>query len=347
MELKFFARISGENEELAEAELRAVLESEEIRYRILDKLPQVLLFSSTPKCLRAILRRCSMTRTGGPLLFVCRNEIKRIFDAIEDFQLDRLVSAHGTFSVRIGRIQGSSRHIDRETLEAEIGRLILQKRTSLKVDLENPEYPFLGLLTGERMMFGLKKIEINPKDFESRRPTKRPFFHPSSMSPKLARVISNLSRCKEGGLLLDPFCGTGGILLEAGLTGMRVLGSDVKTEMVEGTLRNLRHHRVEPEGLVVSEIGHLPFRKADSIATDAPYGKLSTTLGDRPELIIEKFLDSASSIILKGKYVCLGSKIEIALRDMVEEAGFRMIENVQVKEHRSLTRIVAVLRREE
>jgi len=347
LESKFFVRISGENEELAEAELRAVLESEEIRYRILDRLPQVLLFSSTPKCLAAIHRRCSMTRTGGPLFFVCGNEIKKILDAIEDIQLEGLVQPNETFSVRIRRIQGSSRHIDRETLEAKMGELVLQRRPSLKVDLGNPEYPFLGLLTGERMVFGLKRIEINPRDFESRRPTKRPFFHPSSMSPKLARVISNLSRCKEGGLLLDPFCGTGGILLEAGLTGMRVLGSDVKPEMVEGTLRNLRHHRVEPEGLVVSEISHLPFIKADSIATDAPYGKLSTTLGDRPELIIKKFLDSTGIIMQRGKYVCLGSRIGIALRDIVEEAGFRMIENVQVKEHRSLTRVVAVLRREE
>ncbi len=347
MESRFFIHISGKNEELAEAELRAVLESEEIEYRIFDRLPQIILISSTSKCLTAIFRRCSMTKAAGSLLFVSRNKVNQILEAIRKIQLDSLVLADDKFSVRIRRIQGSSRHIDRESLEAEIGGLILQRKPSLKVDLENPKHRFLGLLTGKRLVFGLKRIELDSQGFESRRPRKRPFFHPSSMPPRLARVIMNLSRCKEGGLLLDPFCGTGGILLEAGLTGMRVLGSDVKPEMVQGALKNLRHWGVEPEGLVVSEIGHLPFNRADSVATDAPYGKLSTTLGNHPEVIVKRFLDSTRNTIPRGKYVCLGSRIEIALKENAEKAGFRIVENVRVREHRSLTRAIAVLRREE
>ncbi len=345
MSMKIFLRISGENEELADAELRAVLESEEIEYRVLKRLPQVILLSSFPESLAAVSRKCAMVREGGRMLFVRRAKAKEILDAVEEIQPFELRSLRNAFSVRIRRIQGSSREI-RTELEGEIGRRILQKRPDLKVDLDNPEHAFIGLLAGDYLVFGLKMIEVKARSFKSRRPRDRPFFHPSSMSPILARVMVNLSRCRDGELLLDPFCGTGGILMEAGLTGRRVLGSDVKREMAAGTLRNLRQSGVAIEGLAISEVGCLPFVQADSIATDSPYGKLSTTFGDEPESVIQRFLNSAAQIVPRGRHVCLGSQTEIELRDMAEKAGFKIVERLQVREHRSLTRIILVLKRE-
>ncbi len=48
---------------------------------------------------------------------------------------------------------------------------------------------------------------------EARKVTHRPFSLPISLHPKLARALVNLARVPMGGVLLDPFCGTGGILL--------------------------------------------------------------------------------------------------------------------------------------
>lgn len=346
MTSEFFIRTSGENEELANAEVRAVLESEEIQYKIQKKLPQVTLLSSVPRSLKAISQKCSLVREGGLLLFVCEANLQEISKKVMDIHRSRLGSTRDTFSVRVKRIQGSSKGIETVFLEEEVGRLILQKRPDLRVELGNPVHPFVGLLTGKEIVFGLKSIEVRIGDFISRRPRSKPFFHPASMSPVLARTMVNLSRCGEGKLLLDPFCGTGGILVEAGLTGRRVLGSDVKIEMVSGTLQNLSHCGVSPDGLTVSEISHLPFVKVDSIATDAPYGKLSTTLGVQPESVIKRFLNSAAKIIPKGGYVCLGSRIKMDCEDMMREAGFKIVEKLQVREHRSLTRAISVLRRE-
>jgi tRNA (guanine10-N2)-dimethyltransferase len=256
-----------------------------------------------------------------------------------------LVPTRETFSIRVKRIQGSSKEIQTAFLEKEMGRLVLQERPDLTVELEDPTHPFIGLLSGEEMVFGLKRIEVRTGDFLSRRPKNKPFFHPASMSPALARTMVNLSRCREGELLLDPFCGTGGILIEAGLTGIRVVGSDVKKEMVSGAYKNLGHCSVNPEGLTVSEISHLPFIKVDSIATDAPYGKLSTTLGIKPESVIKRLLKSAAMIIPEGRYVCLGSQVNLNHEDTIRESGFKIVESLQVREHRSLTRAISVLRR--
>ncbi|GAH56289.1 unnamed protein product, partial [marine sediment metagenome] len=57
--------------------------------------------------------------------------------------------------------------------------------------------------------------------------------------PKIARALVNLSGVKEKELFLDPFCGTGGILIEAGEIGARVIGIDVQGKMVRGAEENL------------------------------------------------------------------------------------------------------------
>ncbi len=61
------------------------------------------------------------------------------------------------------------------------------------------------------------------------------------MSPKLARCMVNLTGMIAGDIVLDPFCGTGGILIEAGVMGARVVGADIDERMVEGTIKNLEY----------------------------------------------------------------------------------------------------------
>ena len=53
------------------------------------------------------------------------------------------------------------------------------------------------------------------QDWVIRRPRARPFFHPAAIFPKLSRALVNLSRVGAGEVFLDPFCGTGSLLLEA------------------------------------------------------------------------------------------------------------------------------------
>ncbi|MCK4365573.1 MAG: DNA modification methylase, partial [Thermoplasmatales archaeon] len=85
------------------------------------------------------------------------------------------------------------------------------------VILENPDNEIRGLITDSKVYVGLKTAEINRSQFEERKIQHRPFFSPISLHPKLARALVNLSSIKKDETLLDPFCGTGGILLEAGL----------------------------------------------------------------------------------------------------------------------------------
>ena len=82
-------------------------------------------------------------------------------------------------------------------------------------------------------------VAASVRDFGSRKPTDRPFFQPGSMDPLLARAVANLAGARPDATVLDPMCGTGGVLVEAGLVGADVLGIDAQAKMAAGARENL------------------------------------------------------------------------------------------------------------
>jgi tRNA G10 N-methylase Trm11 len=79
----------------------------------------------------------------------------------------------------------------------------------------------------------------NPFEFQKRdiyKPNQRKIF---GMPPRLGRIMVNLSSCKAGKILLDPFCGVGTILQEALMEKAMVVGVDVNPWCVKAATENL------------------------------------------------------------------------------------------------------------
>jgi tRNA G10 N-methylase Trm11 len=73
------------------------------------------------------------------------------------------------------------------------------------------------------------------------RGTHRPSPHPDiALSPRLARTLVNLAGLKPGQTLLDPFCGSGTILVEAYGRSLRCLGLDSRASRVQEARENIR-----------------------------------------------------------------------------------------------------------
>ncbi len=81
-----------------------------------------------------------------------------------------------------------------------------------------------------------------------------------------ARLLVNLVAALPRGILLDPFAGIGGIVLEALASGWRVVTSDIDPALRYGLARLGKLH-------AVADVRHLPFAPAsvDAIATEPPY----------------------------------------------------------------------------
>ncbi len=345
MVAKLFFLLSGENPTLPFSEVKSILKAEGFKYIELGRAEQILRVEADPRSVHAIRGRSSMARVCCLELFNCEANVDIILREASKTDFN-ILGTEETFAVRIKRVRGSSPHINGMFLEKKIGEIILQK-TSSKVDLRRPHKTFFGVLTGNSFFFGLKLAEIKPKEFVERSPRKRIFFHPAAMPAKLARCMINLAQPRNGEIILDPFCGTGSLLVEAGLIGCRVIGLDVKRRMIEGTLLNLLHYGVEPLGVLVGDARYLPLvaLKIDCVVTDPPYGISATTLKVDPRKLYESFLFSIVDYVSRGRRICLAAPDTLHVADIGEAAGLKHVESHFIYVHRRLTREVIVFER--
>ena len=231
----------------------------------------------------------------------------------------------GTFAVRIEK---------NKKLERKIGKELSRHA---KVDLEKPEDTYFGT---SRNQFYFGRVVWERKSFEKRKVQNRPYFHPTSLHPKYARVLVNLSGVKRGWTLLDPFCGTGGILIEAALVGASAHGRDIDKDMVRGSRDNLDFYKLE------ASIRHGDARnlrgKYDAMATDPPYGRASYFSGNQLQKLYDESLKSMAKALKPGRKIVLTVPDTVKLR---LPAGLTALETHSQRVHKSLKRYFYVLRK--
>ena len=336
MKLLFF--LSGEHETLPPAEVLAVLESEGAKYDVLDSFEQVLIVDVEHDfALDDIQKRLGMTHVICEFLGGCEN------DTDEILQLAETIEVENSFAVRIKRIKKHGHALSTAALEREIGAIILEKNIA-KVELENPEETIFGIIS-ERFASGRVIAEVDRSQYEERRPHKRPYFHPGAILPRISRACVNLTRVRAGERFLDPFCGTGGFLIEAGLMGAEVHGFDIDAEAVRGCKKNLEQYGIDYSIAVKDATELEPKALFDAVATDPPYGISASTKGLSLEELYSRTLKSIFTVLKDDRYACIVSPQEVPVENLSEDVGFRVIDTHFERIHRSLTRKISVLKK--
>jgi tRNA (guanine10-N2)-dimethyltransferase len=339
-----FFYVSGEHDTLPYAEVKAILQSEGFHYENVEVSPHLLCLEADKGCLQPIVSRSSFTKICGVEIFRCNVELGDILEQSKEPLYCNYVKEGESFSVRIKKTDKKS-SVSVNRLERRIGDIILEKTEDVKVKLTYPDKVFFGVITEDHFILGQKFAGISQKDFNLRKPSKRPFFHPSALSPKLARCMVNLARAKPGKILLDPFCGTGSILLEAKSIGCRALGSDVKPEMMRGSLRNLKYFNISQIDLSAADARKLPFHRVDCVSTDPPYSRSSSTLGFSVEELASGFLSNIIDILPRGGCISIALPIDLNVVELGESVGYMCVENHLLWEHKSLTREIAIFKK--
>jgi tRNA (guanine10-N2)-dimethyltransferase len=208
------------------------------------------------------------------------------------------------------------------------------------VSLDRPETEFRAILSGDRIYLGRVICRIDRGAYDLRRPSTRPFFHPGVMLPRTARAVVNLSLVGRGEILHDPFCGTGGLLGEAGLVGARPLGSDADPAMIAGCRRNF-----PSVALVLADACSLPLRSGsmDAVVTDLPYGQSSRIRAPGPGELYPRAFAEIHRVLRPGRRA-----VVVTHRETADIAGsvFSVLQVHRQRVHRSLTRRITVLRKE-
>jgi tRNA (guanine10-N2)-dimethyltransferase len=332
MKLLFF--LSGSSTLFAKEEVISLLTSYGIKYEIILNEGQLLIIKVIDTNIDFI-SRLGLTHFVLDIIsdLVVDEKIGKI---LSDVQWDSHLSFDRTFKVRVKNKENR----EYNNLELLIAKSISKYfEDNIKADLTNPMDEIVGLVFKNKLYLGKKIFERNKKDFNKRKPQLRPFFSPTSIDPRIARAMNNISQAQIE--ILDPFTGTGGILIEAGLIGLDTYGLDIEEKSVIGTRTNLLNYGINNFDVRLGDarkISEIFERKFESIVTDAPYGRSTKIDKDKDKMYGECFF----SILESFKKRCV---IGLDREYPFDEIGFH-IENIySFRVHKSLTRYLHVLSR--
>lgn len=297
-----------------------------------------------------IAERLAYTKKIYQFLFEAKKE--DLIERVNDFNWQSIYKKD--FCVRIHQLNGDK---SSNLKEKDLASYIWKKLKKPKVNLTNPKTSIEFFVT-KNEIYATKLIKELKNDFESRKAHKRPELHPTALNPKLARALINLSGAEKE--IIDPFCGAGGILIEAGLIGLKPIGYDLYNVMLKRAKINLDYYKIKNYELINKDALQIN-KKYDYIVTDLPYGlntsiwvskgnknkKISLKQTDKKEKIKNledfylKFLKNLKKIMKKKAVIIFPHYVDY--KKLIKKANLKLEKEFSQFVHRSLTRRIVVL----
>lgn len=196
----------------------------------------------------------------------------------------------------------------------------------------------------------------NPFEFQKRdveKPVQRKIF---GISPRIAKIMVNLSHCTEGKTFLDPFCGVGNVLQEALLAKAKVIGVDINRYCVDAARTNLEwivqdYSLKNPNYMILQGDSRrltMKIREGiDCIATEPDLGPALRQIPTEPYArnltgnlvpLFEDFLNEAYKVLNQGGYLVLvtpyvktrvGKPVRMNIEVMATKAGLTPVRLYQ------------------
>ena len=239
-----------------------------------------------------------------------------------------------------GKLPVASRDVERR-----VGGLFHDKGSTF--NLENPKHRFGIVLDNSagNVAWGWMVGQGPGKHgWSAMRANKRPFFRPVSLEPRLARAAVNIAAGVNEGYVVDPMCGTGGILIESALTGRPTLGIDFDPIMVEGTQENIDWAQVDAE---VKRGDATRFELPNNLAAvvvDPPYGRNSPS----DDKLIEDMLANIHSQNSDCRLVVIlpvdagGDDLDEEISTSIKLPGYEVKAAYGIPVHKSLGRVMII-----
>jgi tRNA (guanine10-N2)-dimethyltransferase len=336
----FAFELSGEHKTIPVSEVCACLEALGACHTIrlsLDGCLVIDIENDAGELIKILTKRLAMTHHIIKVLGIGCGGEEDVLDVVSNNMPD----LEGTYSIRVKRVRDYS-PLNTESMERKIGGVFFKR--GAHADLKDPEIQYRVILTEDKCIFGIMCGSIDRSAFEARKPHHKPFFYPGVLMPRVALALVNISKPERS--LFDPFCGTGGILVEAGLIGLKVIGGDMQRKILLGAKMNLDHYNVDYSLMFEDACGlALGDNCIDAVVTDPPYGRSAAIKAQSLEYMLGKSLKEVYRVLKPGRRAVFIS--ERPIEKLVKEAGFEVVELHIQRVHKSLTRRMLVLRKPE
>lgn len=180
----------------------------------------------------------------------------------------------------------------------------------------------MKFLKFEGEFYALKLVGLQDINAYAEKDYKKPYRDAKlgMLPPKLVQMMLNIGLGRdfwnpENVVVMDPFCGTGTVLMEAGSIGCGIVGSDIQEVNIDGTLENLKWFLGEDEykvfardarALTVEDVKGVNLFVTEGYLGDPKRGKewreeLEVELGEIRDLLLV-FLENLTVLKSKEKF---------------------------------------------
>ncbi len=316
--MKYVFFLSGENIELAQEEILHLFSNSSI----VETEGQIAIVEINGEA-EGKFDRLALTHEVWRLLgSVNVDWVENIFEELEIPQ-EKLC-------VRV--LKADHTEVDSASMERRLGEILWER--GARISVSNPEL-IIKVYIGTRTYVGVLVHSRDKKQFLERQPDLKPYFRPGVIVPKSARALVNISEIERGEVLLDPMCGAGTILTEAGLMGIDFVGVEAYADIVEGCAINLKHYGM-PVNVLRGDVRALPFKDEtfQTIITDFPYLKSSRSFGGI-DTLYRKSLEEFRRVLISRRKAVIISNMEVDEQLM---SHFKIEKKFYQRVHGSLVR---------
>ncbi|MCL5018382.1 MAG: methyltransferase domain-containing protein [Candidatus Pacearchaeota archaeon] len=280
--MKKYLFIAGRNIELSSAEIKSFFEREKISFKIISKIKNGILIETEKILPKGIIEHLGGTISIGEV--ISEGNFQKISKELDNKTLYSVTGNklnYVLFDFGGKNYDEIQNYLKRKFREEQLKAT--EKKISGRIELQGGKRvsKVSSSLIDEQYFVFADSFGIITEnyDFDSaeKRDMKKPVRRSElSISPRLAKILINLSQVKKGETLLDPFCGIGTILQEALLQDIKVIGIDKDKSATHDAKINMEWFKFKKENYKISneDSSTAEIPKVDAIATEPDLGEL-------------------------------------------------------------------------
>lgn len=269
--------ILGRNPELSRSEIIEYLKTRERKFKEIYFEENILILD-VPKGERFDIQEFGGTMWLGEIIFKGdEEELMKYLNNNEIIPEDKFT--YSVFGNCNNEILTNSFKEKKKKAMLKHGNKKIKFQSKEKADVPNANFYLILLKYNNLVYLGTttqKYVNSDVKYRDMNKPERRESL---AISPRLSKILINLSGAKRGILLLDPFCGVGGILQEALIKNIKCYGIDKDKKAIINAEKNLKWIKSNYKINVDYKLEHnsstkTPDLQFGAIATETPLGKL-------------------------------------------------------------------------
>ncbi|MEM3926780.1 MAG: RNA methyltransferase [Desulfurococcaceae archaeon] len=323
--MKYYFILRGDNEHLAIGELQALLETYGVMKRPIC-YSMLCVVDSDVFVLEKIRRRAGFVKEIGEFILMDNVYEQARVDEMKSYlrNLGKFWAHHSVLKPIVDK-----QHILDYLGSLRINHHGIRRGVEARI-----------LFTEDKVILGISRYKLRTRASIC----KGPFQRSIALTPDISRALINLSRIRENEVLIDPFAGTGSVLIEAWFMGIRAIGVDIDWELVHGMRANLDYCGIG-DIVILGDSTTLEYINIGGVATDLPYGKGASTHGIEIRHLYGLFIERLSSYLPRGKYASfvIPCWLEDYLDDLLASTELRLRHRYYSYVHGGLTRVINVV----